>query len=283
MLSFTQSCFFERCEDNYSCTSDGGVFCDCDLVDNSHKTTQLWSCFLYSCNIQRSQYIFAFIHIVLRLFTMYINVFLHICFLNNTQCTVLLSIPQMHLVACVELRGSWCLWRPWMTIFDHLVKFYKPMFQGIPGGDDEFLESWEPMGFCLAAISYLQWSTSGPQTEAQGVWTDPKISRNEQNVGMAVRFNTPPYSWLTHSGSSIGRCPRSERSSGYTKAGASTSTSTREDLCSFDFASNMKHQASAPLKTNRFPSKIDAWKMTFFLLNWSLFRGICFFWGGRNI
>lgn len=22
---------------------DGGVFCDCDLVDNSHKTTQLWS------------------------------------------------------------------------------------------------------------------------------------------------------------------------------------------------------------------------------------------------
>ena len=165
----------------------------------------------------------------------------YIYFCKNKQCTVLLSLPQLHLVACVELRGSWCLWRPWMTIFDHQASFPR---------DSMIFWSLGNPWVCLAAISYLQWSTSGPQTEAQGFWTDPKISRNEQNVGMAVRFNTPPYSWLTHSGSSIGRCPRSERSSGYTKAGASTSTSTREDLCSFDFASNMKHQASAPLKTN---------------------------------
>lgn len=150
------------------------------------------------------------------------------------------------------------------TMDDHLcvsLQINGSFFQGIPEGDDEFLESWEPIGLLGShllppMINFWtpNWSTrilNRPEffesshlnqgQRAKGKW-------NEQNVGMigmAVRSkNAALCFFLPHSGSSIGRCPRSEfRSSGYAKAGANSSTSSREDLCSFDFAS--KHETSS--------------------------------------
>lgn len=213
----------------------------------------------------------------------------YIYFCKNKQCTVLLSLPQLHLVACVELRGSWCLWRPWMTIFDHQASFPR---------DSMIFWSLGNPWVCLAAISYLQWSTSGPQTEAQGVWTDPSHSSlrtwinerakgkwNKQNVEMAVRSTRRPMlfpaafrklNWQMPSQ----RVPLVRLHQSWSQQ---QHQHPRRSLFLWLCIKTWNIKLVLPWKLT-YPLNIDAWKMTFFFLNWSLFRGYAgyasFFWGG---